>query len=215
MAPAAPADDPLAVGVARIEAAVGGTAADAPRARTAVADGGMRPGKRLAHFQLERPLGRGGMGEVWLSQDLALDRPVAVKVLARDVADAPSSRERFYREARAQARVLHANVGQASQHAAYSPCTVDDLAGTGHHYWALGHVHKRQILREHGPCIAYPGNLQGRSFKPSEHGPRGRCLSRSLEHGSPRRSWIWRPCGSTSSSSMLVNARTSVRLPTR
>ena len=111
MAPAAPADDPLAVGVARTEAAVGGTAADAPRARTAVADGGMRPGKRLAHFQLERPLGRGGMGEVWLSQDLALDRPVAVKVLARDVADAPSSRERFYREARAQARVLHANVG--------------------------------------------------------------------------------------------------------
>ena len=72
--------------------------------------------------------------------------------------------------------VLHANVGQASEHAAYSPCTVDDLAGTGHHYWALGHVHKRQILREHGPCIAYPGNLQGRSFKPSEHGPKGALL---------------------------------------
>jgi uncharacterized RDD family membrane protein YckC len=68
-------------------------------------------GRRLAHFRLERLLGKGGMGEVWLAQDLALDRPVAVKLLVRDVSDDPGLRERFFREARAQARVHHPNVG--------------------------------------------------------------------------------------------------------
>jgi serine/threonine protein kinase len=67
--------------------------------------------RRLAHFRLERPLGKGGMGEVWLATDLALERPVAVKLLSRDLSADPSLRERFYREARAQARILHPNVG--------------------------------------------------------------------------------------------------------
>jgi hypothetical protein len=95
-------------------AAVVETATDDAHARPlldANASSALGAGKRLAHFQLERPLGRGGMGEVWLARDLALDRPVAIKVLSRDIGDAPSLRERFYREARAQARVLHANVG--------------------------------------------------------------------------------------------------------
>lgn len=69
--------------------------------------------------------------------------------------------------------VLHANVGAHAGHAAYSPCTVDQLAAMGMHYWALGHIHRAQVLREAGPRIAYPGNLQGRSFKPSERGPKG------------------------------------------
>jgi exonuclease SbcD len=69
--------------------------------------------------------------------------------------------------------VLHANVGAASGHAAYSPCTVEELAALGMDYWALGHVHRAAVLREQRPRVVYPGNLQGRSFKPSERGPKG------------------------------------------
>jgi exonuclease SbcD len=69
--------------------------------------------------------------------------------------------------------VLHCNVGNNSDHAAYSPCTVDDLIAAGIDYWALGHIHKRQNLRERDPWIVYPGNLQGRSTKPSEMGEKG------------------------------------------
>lgn len=71
--------------------------------------------------------------------------------------------------------VLHANVGTTA-HAAYSPCTIEDLAATGMDYWALGHVHTGAVLRERQPRVAYPGNLQGRSFKPSERGAKGALL---------------------------------------
>jgi hypothetical protein len=58
-------------------------------------------GMRLGHFRIVRKLGAGGMGEVYLATDLALDRPVAIKVL-------PSG---LIKEARAQARVHHPHVG--------------------------------------------------------------------------------------------------------
>jgi hypothetical protein len=66
-------------------------------------------GLRLGHFRIDRKLGAGGMGEVYLATDLALDRPVAVKVLPSDAASG-SARERLIKEARAQARVHHPNV---------------------------------------------------------------------------------------------------------
>lgn len=67
--------------------------------------------------------------------------------------------------------VLHCNVGGIAEHDNYAPCTIEDLSGTGIDYWALGHVHTRQTLKESNPAIAYPGNLQGRH--PNEDGPRG------------------------------------------
>ncbi|HET6613894.1 MAG TPA: protein kinase [Kofleriaceae bacterium] len=67
-------------------------------------------GRRLAHFHIEKKLGQGGMGAVYLATDVALERPVAVKVLSRNIADNPDLRERFYREARAQARIQHPHV---------------------------------------------------------------------------------------------------------
>jgi hypothetical protein len=71
---------------------------------------GLAVGQQLGHFKIERPLGAGGMGEVYLATDLALDRPVAIKVLPEDVARDPVRRDRMIREARAQARVAHPNV---------------------------------------------------------------------------------------------------------
>jgi uncharacterized RDD family membrane protein YckC len=66
--------------------------------------------KHLAHFRIEKRLGKGGMGEVYLATDLALERPVALKVLAPAIAADPQSRARFIREARAQARLIHPNI---------------------------------------------------------------------------------------------------------
>ena len=67
-------------------------------------------GKQLGHFRIERLLGAGGMGEVYLATDLALDRPVAIKVLPAELAGRSDRRERLVREARAQARVSHPHV---------------------------------------------------------------------------------------------------------
>ncbi|HEX8106313.1 MAG TPA: protein kinase, partial [Kofleriaceae bacterium] len=72
---------------------------------------GLVAGQQLGHFRIDRPLGAGGMGEVYLATDLALDRPVAIKVLPPALARDPTRRDRLIREARAQARVSHPNVG--------------------------------------------------------------------------------------------------------
>lgn len=68
--------------------------------------------------------------------------------------------------------LLHANVGQNGDHAPYSPSSLDELKQGGMDYWALGHVHRRQVLSRE-PWVVYPGNLQGRSPKPSEMGAKG------------------------------------------
>lgn len=69
--------------------------------------------------------------------------------------------------------VLHCNVGGVQEHAPYSPCTLDDLRASGMDYWALGHIHKRQVVHEVNPWVVYPGNLQGRGTKTSELGAKG------------------------------------------
>lgn len=84
------------------------TAGGAPATRSSSTP--ITPGTRLAHFEIVRPLGHGGMGEVYLATDLALDRPVALKLLPPAVAADPGRRERLLREARAQARINHPNV---------------------------------------------------------------------------------------------------------
>ena len=58
----------------------------------------------VAGIEIETPLGRGGMGAVYLGRQLSLDREVAVKVLASELADDPLFLERLEREARVMAR---------------------------------------------------------------------------------------------------------------
>jgi DNA repair protein SbcD/Mre11 len=81
-----------------------------------------------------------------------------------------------------QIAVLHCNVGSSTEHAPYSPCTVADLCTKGMDYWALGHIHKRAILHAGHPWIVYPGNLQGRSAKPSESGAKGAVIVNVLDN---------------------------------
>ncbi len=69
--------------------------------------------------------------------------------------------------------LLHCSAGANTEHESCCPTTVRDLQEAGMNYWALGHVHKREFLCEGGPWIVYPGNLQGRSPKPSECGAKG------------------------------------------
>lgn len=61
-------------------------------------------------YRLDRPIGRGGMGEVWAARDLRLSRPVAVKLLRRDVAQVAEARRRFEVEASAAAQLTDPHV---------------------------------------------------------------------------------------------------------
>src|SRR5262249_47608026 len=61
-------------------------------------------------YELDRELGRGGMGRVYRARELRLDRPVAIKGLRPDRAHDPGARERFGREARVAARLSHPHV---------------------------------------------------------------------------------------------------------
>ncbi|MGH7690770.1 MAG: serine/threonine-protein kinase, partial [Gemmatimonadaceae bacterium] len=61
-------------------------------------------------YVLEREIGRGGMGVVYLARDLRLDRPVAIKTLPPHLASDPQVRERFLREARTAAKLSHPNI---------------------------------------------------------------------------------------------------------
>lgn len=66
-----------------------------------------------------------------------------------------------------QIGLLHCNVGSATGHEPYAPCELSDLKSSGMNYWALGHVHTRQILSK-DPLVVYPGNPQGRSIREQE-----------------------------------------------
>jgi DNA repair exonuclease len=57
-----------------------------------------------------------------------------------------------------QIGILHAGVGDNN----YAPFQINDLLKKGYDYWALGHIHKREILNEK-PMIVYPGDIQGRN----------------------------------------------------
>ncbi len=69
--------------------------------------------------------------------------------------------------------VLHANVGGDADYDPYAPASLDDLRASGMDYWALGHIHKQEVLAQN-PWIAYAGSPQG--INPKETGAHG-CLA--------------------------------------
>src|SRR3990170_4083267 len=64
----------------------------------------------LGRYSLERELGRGGMGIVFLARDVALDRLVAIKLLPPALAGRPGLKERFLREAQTAAKLSQPNI---------------------------------------------------------------------------------------------------------
>lgn len=76
--------------------------------------------------------------------------------------------------------LLHTSLTGRENHASYAPCCLEDLQSKGYDYWALGHVHKREIVSEN-PKVIFPGNIQGRHIK--ETGSKGATLV-TVEDGS-------------------------------
>ena len=75
--------------------------------------------------------------------------------------------------------LLHTSADGREGHDAYAPCSVETLRNKGYDYWALGHVHAREVLSTE-PWIVFPGNLQGRHAR--ETGPKGATLI-TVDHG--------------------------------
>lgn len=71
---------------------------------------GLQIGSTLAGYRIEALVGRGGMGVVYRAMQLGLDRQVALKLIAPDLAQDQGFRERFKRESRTTASIDHPNV---------------------------------------------------------------------------------------------------------
>ncbi len=76
--------------------------------------------------------------------------------------------------------MLHTSLTGRPGHENYAPCSIDELKSKGYDYWALGHVHNREII-DKAPWIVFPGNIQGRHIR--ETGVKGVTLV-TVEDGS-------------------------------
>ena len=76
----------------------------------------LEAGTTLGPYEIQAPLGAGGMGEVYKARDTRLDRTVAIKVLPEHVAADPDLKQRFEREARTVAALNHPHI-----------CTLHDI----------------------------------------------------------------------------------------
>ena len=97
-----------------------------------------------SQFRVERELGRGGMGVVFLARDLRLDRLVAIKVLPPHLAEDSEVRERFLREARTAALLAHPNVVPVHR--------ADEIAGFA--FFIMGFIEGESLgdrVRDRGP----------------------------------------------------------------
>ncbi len=56
--------------------------------------------------------------------------------------------------------LLHTSLSGSAQHDTYAPCDLETLLRKGYDYWALGHIHKREVVHD-SPPVVYSGNLQG------------------------------------------------------
>ncbi|MFD9624802.1 metallophosphoesterase family protein [Peribacillus muralis] len=82
--------------------------------------------------------------------------------------------------------LLHGNLEGNVEHSPYAPFSLKELADRDFDYWALGHIHKHQVISE-DPLVIYSGNIQGRNRK--ETGEKG-CLLIELDGDIRRHSFI-------------------------
>ncbi|HEY4321673.1 MAG TPA: serine/threonine-protein kinase [Gemmatimonadales bacterium] len=113
-------------------------------------------------YSIERELGRGGMGTVHLARDVSLDRLVAIKVLHAELAERPEHRERFLREARTAAQLVHPNivpiyaVGETASAVYFVMGLIDgeSLGARLHRDGPLTAADATRVIREVGQALA-------------------------------------------------------------
>ena len=86
-------------------------------------------------FQLQEPIGQGGMGVVYKAIQTRLDRSVAIKILPHELAQDEVFARRFLREAQAMAKLTHANI-----------VAVHDAGQAGEHLYIVMELHKGHSL---------------------------------------------------------------------
>ena len=133
----------------------------------------LTPGTSLGPYQIESPLGAGGMGEVYEATDTRLDRTVAIKVLPEHVAADPDLKARFEREAKTVAALSHPHI-----------CPVFDVGEQdGVNYLVVPHTNVCTIQPPAGQprrgkrlrmcsCPRISGEVVYRSVDGRLHGPR-------------------------------------------
>ena len=103
--------------------------------------------------------------ETVLREDLAValhGQGFAARAVTRDLsADYPRAVAGAY-----NIGLLHTCAGGREGHAPYAPCTLEGLRTKGYDYWALGHVHRREVLAR-DPWVVFAGNSQGRHVRES------------------------------------------------
>ena len=105
----------------------------------------------VGRYSLQCELGRGGMGIVYLAHEVALDRPVALKLLPPAMASDPALRERFMREARTAAKLSQPNIVPIH--------TVDDVGGFV--FFTMAYVDGASLgamIRQRGPLPSGEAN---------------------------------------------------------
>ena len=78
--------------------------------------------------------------------------------------------------------MLHTSLTGAAGHDDYAPCSLSDLSSQGYDYWALGHIHKREVHAEGPNAVVMPGIPQGRHI--NEAGPKSVTLATIEDNGS-------------------------------
>ena len=121
-----------------------------------------------SRYRLESKLGSGGMSTVYLALDTTLDRQVAVKVMHREMSEQPEQLARFRQEARAVAKISHANV----------VAVIDAGEDAGHPYIVFEYIEGETLKQR----IQRLGRLPVQEDRDRPR-PRARSLS---QHGPPR-----------------------------
>ena len=110
----------------------------------------------MGRYSLIEKLGCGGMGIVYLEHEVALDRPVALKLLPPEYAAQPALKERFLREAKTAARLSHPNIVPI-----YAVDEVDDFV-----FFAMAYVEGETL----GERVSNRGPLPPRAKPPAACG---------------------------------------------
>jgi CHASE2 domain-containing sensor protein/class 3 adenylate cyclase/predicted Ser/Thr protein kinase len=135
---------------------------------------GLAPGFRIGRYVIDRVLGQGGMGAVYLAHDPELDRRVAIKLLHPSMSVNPDNRARLLREAQAMARVHHPHVVTVHDVVTWEGqlfVAMEYVEGTTLREWMRAKRSLHQILEMfrkagEGLAAAHAAGLIHRDFKP-------------------------------------------------